>query len=83
MKLPYVEVHLTNIFAREPERRHSVLAAGARGLLCGFGAQGYELALRGLVHALRAWPAMTRRARATTRRAPHRDGRRFDSTRSW
>ena len=54
VRLPYVEVHLSNIFAREPERRHSVLAAGARGLLCGFGAQGYEMALRGIVHSLRA-----------------------------
>ena len=53
VKLPYVEVHLSNIFAREPERRHSVLAAGARGFMCGFGAHGYEMALRGLVHSLR------------------------------
>ena len=53
VKLPFVEVHLSNIFAREPERRHSVLAARARGLLCGFGAHGYEMALRGLVHSLR------------------------------
>lgn len=51
--LPYVEVHLTNIYAREPERRHSVLAAGARAVVCGFGAQGYELALRGIVALLR------------------------------
>lgn len=50
--VPYVEVHLSNIFAREPERRHSVLAAGARSVLCGFGAYGYELALRGLVARL-------------------------------
>jgi 3-dehydroquinate dehydratase-2 len=54
VKLPYVEVHLSNIFAREPERRHSVLASGARGFMCGFGAHGYEMALRGLVHSLRA-----------------------------
>jgi 3-dehydroquinate dehydratase-2 len=46
--VPFVEVHLTNIFAREPERRHSTLASGARAVLCGFGAVGYELALRGL-----------------------------------
>lgn len=51
--VPYVEVHLTNIYAREPERRHSTLAAGARAVLCGFGAVGYELALRGLVASLR------------------------------
>ena len=50
--VPFVEVHLTNIYAREPERRHSALAPGARALLCGFGAYGYELALRGLVASL-------------------------------
>jgi len=48
----YVEVHLTNNYAREPERRHSMLAAGALGVLCGFGAFGYELGLRGLVASL-------------------------------
>ena len=53
VSLPYAEVHLSNIFAREPERRVSVLASGARALLCGFGAPGYELALRGLVASLR------------------------------
>ena len=52
--IPYAEVHLTNIYAREPERRHSTLSAGARAVICGFGAAGYELALRGLVGALRA-----------------------------
>ena len=52
-EVPFVEVHLTNIYAREPERRHSMLAPGARAVLCGFGATGYELALRGLVAALR------------------------------
>ena len=52
--IPYAEVHLTNIYAREPERRHSTLSAGARAVVCGFGAMGYELALRGLVGALRA-----------------------------
>lgn len=53
VEVPYVEVHLTNIYAREPERRHSTLAAGAVAFVCGFGATGYELALRGLVSALR------------------------------
>jgi len=50
--LPFIEVHLTNVYAREPERRHSVLAAAAVGVVCGFGADGYELALRGLVRVL-------------------------------
>lgn len=51
--VPFAEVHLTNIYAREPERRHSMLAPAARATLCGFGAYGYELALRGLVASLR------------------------------
>ena len=53
VQVPFVEVHLTNIYAREPERRHSTLAAGARAVLCGFGADGYELALRGLAGVTR------------------------------
>jgi 3-dehydroquinate dehydratase-2 len=52
--VPFVEVHLTNVYAREPERRHSALAPTARAVLCGFGAYGYELALRGLVASLAA-----------------------------
>lgn len=53
MAVPYVEVHLTNVYAREPERRRSLLAPGALAVVVGFGAQGYELALRGLVGRLR------------------------------
>lgn len=52
--LPFVEIHLSNIYAREPERRHSLLASAAIGMVCGLGAGGYEFALRGLVTALRA-----------------------------
>ncbi len=52
--LPFVEIHLSNIYAREPERRTSVLASAAIGVVCGLGADGYEFALRGLVSALRA-----------------------------
>ena len=52
--LPFVEVHLSNIYARELERRHSLLAESAIGVVCGLGADGYEYALRGLVRALRA-----------------------------
>ena len=47
--IPFVEVHLTNIYAREPERRHSMLAPAAVAMVCGLGAYGYEVALRGLV----------------------------------
>ena len=52
--VPFVEVHITNVYAREPERRHSMLAPAALGVVCGFGAFGYELAVRGLVVALAA-----------------------------
>jgi 3-dehydroquinate dehydratase-2 len=52
--VPFVEVHLSNIFAREPERRHSVLADLAVGVVTGFGAESYRLALEGLVAHLAA-----------------------------
>jgi 3-dehydroquinate dehydratase-2 len=51
--LPFVEVHLSNVYAREPERRHSMLAPAAIGSVVGLGADGYEFALRGLVATLR------------------------------
>jgi 3-dehydroquinate dehydratase-2 len=57
VSLPYAEVHLSNIYAREPERRHSWLAPGAVGIIAGFGAYGYELALRGLVRHLGGAPS--------------------------
>ncbi|MDF1502702.1 type II 3-dehydroquinate dehydratase [Roseisolibacter sp. H3M3-2] len=54
VSLPFVEVHVTNVYAREPVRRHSMLAEAAEGVVCGLGTLGYELALRGLVARLRA-----------------------------
>ena len=54
IRLPVVEVHITNIYGREPERRHSMLAATAVGVICGLGTYGYELALRGLLRKLNA-----------------------------
>jgi 3-dehydroquinate dehydratase II len=67
--VPFVELHLTNVFAREPERRHSMLASSARGVLCGFGPTGYELALRGLATMLRkSDDGMGRREKTATRR---------------
>ena len=47
VRVPFVELHLSNIFARGPERRHSVIADLAIGLVAGFGAQSYLLALAG------------------------------------
>src|SRR5258706_16212488 len=46
--VPVVEVHLSNTYARESFRRDSLTAGAALGVVQGFGAQGYELALRGL-----------------------------------
>jgi 3-dehydroquinate dehydratase II len=54
VRVPFVELHLSNIFAREPERRHSMIADLALGMVTGFGAQSYVLALQALVGRLRA-----------------------------
>lgn len=53
VRVPFVEVHLSNIFAREPERRHSRLADLAVGVVAGFGPHGYLLGLQALVAKLR------------------------------
>jgi 3-dehydroquinate dehydratase-2 len=54
VRVPFVELHLSNIFAREPERRHSKIADLALGVVTGFGPQSYLLALQALVGRLRA-----------------------------
>lgn len=46
VKVPVVEVHLSNIFRREEFRHHSFVSTAARGVICGFGSQGYVLALQ-------------------------------------
>ena len=43
--IPIMEVHLSNIFAREPFRHHSYVSPAATGVICGLGAVGYELAI--------------------------------------
>lgn len=47
-ELPVIEVHLSNIFRREPFRHHSYVSLGANGVICGLGAAGYELALEAM-----------------------------------
>jgi 3-dehydroquinate dehydratase-2 len=54
VRIPFVELHLSNIFAREPERRQSVIADLAVGMVTGFGPQSYLLALQALMGRLRA-----------------------------
>jgi 3-dehydroquinate dehydratase-2 len=46
--IPTVEVHITNIHQREEFRHHSYISKGAKGVICGFGVQGYALAIEGL-----------------------------------
>ena len=51
--IPYVEVHLSNIYSREEFRHKSFLSDNALGLVCGFGSISYQLALKGIVSYLR------------------------------
>ncbi|MGH7501408.1 MAG: type II 3-dehydroquinate dehydratase [Longimicrobiales bacterium] len=67
---PYVEVHLSNLAAREPYRHRSLLAPRARGIVMGFGTESYSLAVRGLVESLRRAGENRSGAGEPTRRAP-------------
>ncbi|RMX06068.1 type II 3-dehydroquinate dehydratase [Corticibacter populi] len=51
--VPLVELHISNVHAREPFRQHSYLSAAARAVMCGFGVAGYGLA----IDAIAAWQA--------------------------
>jgi len=51
-ELPVIEVHLSNLFRREPFRQHSYVTSAAKGLICGLGAKGYELALEAMAELL-------------------------------
>jgi len=51
--IPFIEIHLSNVHAREPFRHHSYLSDVAKGVICGLGADGYEFALLAAVRHLR------------------------------
>jgi 3-dehydroquinate dehydratase-2 len=57
LRIPLIEVHLSNPFAREAYRRHSYVSEAAKGVICGFGASGYLLALDALAGTVKAGDA--------------------------
>jgi len=63
---PYVEVHLSNVYAREAVRRESLLAGRAAGVIAGLGADSYLLGLRALVRIVRVEAATRPAAGETT-----------------
>ena len=63
---PVIEVHLSNIFAREAFRHHSYISPIVNGVICGIGAQGYALALQAIKNLLD-------RRRSEARPSPHQD----------
>lgn len=52
VKIPFIEVHLSNIYSRESFRHHSYFSDIAEGVICGLGAMGYELALQAAIKSL-------------------------------
>ncbi len=50
--IPFIEIHLSNVHAREEFRQHSFFSDIASGVISGLGAQGYELALAAVIHRL-------------------------------
>lgn len=53
IKIPFIEVHLSNVHARETFRHHSYFSDVAIGVICGLGAQGYDFALQYVLHTLK------------------------------
>ena len=54
VRIPFIEVHLSNVHAREPFRHHSYFSDLAQGVIAGLGPVGYELALEAALHSVRA-----------------------------
>jgi 3-dehydroquinate dehydratase-2 len=52
--IPTIEVHITNIHQREEFRQHSYVSKGAKGVICGFGVEGYAMAIAGLASLIGA-----------------------------
>jgi 3-dehydroquinate dehydratase II len=54
VSLPTIEIHITNIHQREEYRHHSYISKGAKAVICGFGVEGYALAIAGLASIIGA-----------------------------
>ena len=54
VQIPTIEVHITNIHQREEFRHHSYISKGAKAVICGFGVEGYALAIQGLAGVIGA-----------------------------
>ncbi len=52
VSIPFIEIHLSNVYSREPFRHHSFLSDKAQGVICGLGTQGYEFGLLAAHHYL-------------------------------
>lgn len=68
VSIPVIELHLSNIFAREPFRHHSYVSPVAKGVICGFGPAGYTLALDAIAPLAAGAAAAKRREKSTTSR---------------
>lgn len=62
--IPCIEVHLSNIYTREPFRQRSMVSQAVRGVICGFGSLGYDLALEAVANRLQEDGAATANSKA-------------------
>jgi len=63
--IPFIEVHISNVHAREPFRQHSYLSDIAQGVICGLGVQGYELAMQAAMKQVQDKQAQDTQAKNT------------------
>jgi len=55
IKMPTIELHISNIYAREDFRHKSLISKAAKGIICGFGTEGYLMAIDAMVKILKKW----------------------------